>query len=83
MNADAHPGGRPRSSPIEETPFVRWCRISKLAGAEIARRIRVKPSTVYNLRRGDFTPSLALAIRIEDLTGGKVSVRSWPGLKVE
>ncbi len=50
-------------------------------GAEvrrIAKRAGTTPQQVYLLARGDKSPSLSMAQRIERATGGRVGVGDWP-----
>ena len=44
------------------------------------RRLNISIPYLRDLEGGRTAPSLALAIAVEDATGGKVKVRDWPGL---
>lgn len=45
--------------------------------AEFAERIGVSQGTVSKLCKGLISPSLPLALKIQRVTGGKVTVESW------
>lgn len=45
--------------------------------AELAKRVGVSCGYMSELVKGDKTPGLELAVRIEDATGGAVPARSW------
>lgn len=61
--------------------FAKYLDDSGLNCTEFARRLGVKDSTVWRWRYGTGdqrrSPSLALALRIEELTKGAVPVTSW------
>lgn len=71
----ASQGGRPRAAPA--TPLAEWIDADGRPIAEIADLLGVAVSYVNRLRRGESRPSLELAIRIEELTGGDITARSW------
>lgn len=45
--------------------------------AELAKRLGVSCGYMSELVKGDKTPGLELAVKIEDATGGAVPARSW------
>lgn len=45
--------------------------------AELAKRVGVSCGYMSELVKGDKTPGLELAVRIEDATCGQVPARSW------
>lgn len=45
--------------------------------ADLAKRLGVSCGYMSELVKGDKTPGLELAVKIEDATGGQVSARSW------
>lgn len=75
------PGGRPRDSRPPANAFAAWLRTCGLTPAEVARRLKVSKSSVYNARNAYFSPGLKLAVRIERLSKGAVSVASWASAK--
>lgn len=77
LTSGTKPGGRPRKSRAPRNAFANWLAASKLTAEEIAKAIETSVSTVYNARNGYFKPGRELAVRIEEFTGGEVSVASW------
>ena len=55
--------------------FVQW-----LNGELVRFEMKISIGYLRDLEYGRKTPSLQLAIGIERVTGGIVSVREWPGL---
>ncbi len=49
-----------------------------ISGAEFARRLSVAHSLVHGWRHGTKLPSLPMAHRIREATGGKVTPDDWP-----
>lgn len=82
LNKNSRPGGRPRDSRAPRNPFADWLAASKKTSAEVATALEVGVSTIYNIRNGYFLPGLDLAVKIEELSGGKVKVKSWSTVKV-
>lgn len=58
-------------------PFVRWYERSKMSYTEIAKLLGCSRQSVSNIANGHRTPGLALAQRIEKVSGGAVKVGSW------
>lgn len=50
---------------------------TKTKQAELAKRVGVSCGYMSELVKGDKTPGLELAVKIEDATGGAVKARSW------
>ena len=50
---------------------------------KLARRLGVASSTISDIRSGRSAPSLDLAIRIEDATGGQVTARELAGPPID
>jgi len=71
------PGGRPRRRPVPDSPFARWLRQSKISVREIAEQLELTVWACYNMRSGYHKPSLEVAVRIADMSGGEVPVDSW------
>jgi transcriptional regulator with XRE-family HTH domain len=61
--------------------LAKYLEAEKLSCTAFADRLGVKDSTVWRWRYGKGqqrrSPSLALALRIETLTGGRVPASSW------
>ena len=55
----------------------KYLKDQRLTQAEFALRIGVRQSSVSKMVSGDASPSLEVAIKIEDETGGEVGVREW------
>jgi hypothetical protein len=73
------PGGRPRrESDPPTSPFAAWLAKSKLTPEALAATLEVAVSSVYNMRNGYFTPGRTLAVKIEEISKGRVPVGSWP-----
>lgn len=69
-----HQRGRPRTT---TNAFGRWIDRSKLSRDEVAERLRLSRQYVDRLCRDDRRPDLELAVKIEDLTRGKIRPRDW------
>lgn len=82
INKTAGPGGRPRDSRAPRNAFADWLASSKMTSAKIAEALEVGISTVYNLRNSYFLPGLSLAVKIEELSKGRVKVASWDDVQV-
>lgn len=59
------------------TPFLDWLQRSGRSRAQVARDIGCSKSYFSQLANGQRQPSLALAARIERLSGGAVPAASW------
>uniref|UniRef100_A0A6M3K810 Putative antitoxin n=1 Tax=viral metagenome TaxID=1070528 RepID=A0A6M3K810_9ZZZZ len=60
--------------------LTEWQKIRKINNTELARLFGVHPSYITYLKRMQRTPSLALACKIQEITGGKVRVEDlYPG----
>jgi transcriptional regulator with XRE-family HTH domain len=57
----------------EQMTFSEWLRRNGVTQAEAARQLRVTRGHVNDLTNSRFWPSWAIATRIYDLTGGKVT----------
>jgi len=57
--------------------FWRWIDREKVKMEPLARRLRVTPQHLSEVKRGNTMPSLALAQRIARLTKGEVDANSW------
>jgi transcriptional regulator with XRE-family HTH domain len=66
--------GRPRSG---NNALGRWIDRHGWTRDRVAARLGVSRRYLDRLCNGDRRPNLELAVRIEDLTGGEVSVRYW------
>jgi len=60
-----------------------WITQSNRKRSEIAAALGITASFLSLLENGHKTPSLALAVRIEALTGGRVPVASWVAAQPE
>ena len=67
--------GRPPTKPTNR--FARWFDGAGMHVDDIAAALGVKKACVYNYRSGYRKPQREIAVKIADLTDGKVSVRSW------
>lgn len=75
------PGGRPRQSRAPRNAFADWLSGCGMTPADLAKKLEVKVSSVYNARNGYFKPGRDLAAKIEELSKGKVPVASWSKAK--
>lgn len=64
----ARPGGRPRRSRAPSNPFAVWLATCQLTPKDVADKLDVSVSSVYNARNAYFKPGRALAVRIANLT---------------
>ncbi len=71
------PGGRPRASRAPRNAFRDWLAKSDMTPAEIAKKLGVSVSSIYNAANSYFKPGREIAVKIEELTGGEVTVESW------
>ncbi len=54
-----------------------------LKPSHFAEAIKVEPSTILRMLSGTRGPSLIMALRIEEATGGLVTTRDWQAIEVE
>jgi DNA-binding XRE family transcriptional regulator len=79
----AKPGGRPRRSRAPSNPFALWLATCGMTPSEVAGKLGVSLSSVYNARNAYFRPGRSLAVKIAALavdpaTGASVvPVDSW------
>jgi predicted transcriptional regulator len=72
--------GRPRKSARRSNPLLTWFKKQDSNGFsadEIARILQISRSTVYAFLDGTRVPKVHVAIRIEKMTGGAVTLASW------
>ncbi len=64
-----------------KTLFALWLDGAEMSQAEAARQLNVSRQRANQLtvKRKEWTPGLRLALKIQDMTGGKVPVESWYG----
>ena len=77
----SRPGGRPRQSRAPSNPFAAWLKDCGKTPEQIAKLLKVGVSSVYNARNGYFKPGRDLAVRIAEISDGKVPVESWTDAK--
>lgn len=58
-----------------------WLGKAEISAAEFARRVEYDRSNFHRLLKGDLWPSLDLAHRIEQETGGDVKMSAWAEAK--
>lgn len=75
------PGGRPRQSRAPRNAFADWLKDCGLTPEQVATKLDVSLSSVYNARNGYFKPGLDLALKIAELSAGKVPAASWSKAK--
>ncbi len=73
--AERNRRGRPRAA--VETPLSRWLDDARKTRAWAASRLHVTRQYIDRLARGSSRPSLDLAVKIEELTGGRIAVSTW------
>jgi transcriptional regulator with XRE-family HTH domain len=54
-----------------------WLETSGMSAAELARQCEYDPSNLSKLLRGKVRPSIKVAARIEQITGGAVPIAGW------
>lgn len=57
--------------------FAEWIEKESINQAWIAGEMRVSPSEITKLKKGDRTPSPDQIIQIESLSGRKVRLSDW------
>lgn len=77
----SRPGGRPRQSRAPRNPFADWLKGCGMTPEQVAKKLDVSISSVYNARNGYFKPGRELAVAIEELSKGAVPVGSWSEVK--
>ena len=77
-------GGRslpPRKPPVK-ADLAQWVKAQRPKTAkQCSEALGVSQSYLYDMLNGTAQPSLALALRIQSVTGGAVPVSSWPKLR--
>lgn len=81
MTNKSRPGGRPRKSRAPRNAFRDWLLTCGMTPTEIAKKLKVSVSSVYNAANSYFKPGREMAIEIEKLSGGKVKIESWSNAK--
>jgi DNA-binding XRE family transcriptional regulator len=71
-------GGRPRQDEPPSNAFAVWLSSQPLTVAAVAEELGVTKWAVYHLRSSYNRPSLELANKIAELSGGQVPSDSWP-----
>ena len=73
--------GRPRESRRKKNPLLEWYQrtfsTSDADVEDIVTQLGTSRSTFYAILDGSRTPSVPIAIRIEKLTNGRVTVYAW------
>lgn len=62
---------------MPDSPFGAWLRQETRTVAQLAAELDVSVSAIYHLRSGYHSPSLAVALRIAELSNGAVPVDGW------
>ena len=57
--------------------FAKWVESTKKTKQDIAKLLGCSPQRVSNLIHQGHRPSMALALRIHEASGGKVPLSSW------
>ena len=81
LTAKTRPGGRPRRTRAPRNAFADWLSKAKDSPEDLAKKLDVSVSSIYNARNGYFTPGRDLAVKIEQVTEGAVPVASWSKVK--
>jgi DNA-binding XRE family transcriptional regulator len=76
------PGGRPRSSRAPRNAFRDWLGSCGMTPQDVATKLEVKISSIYNAANGYYKPGRDLAVKIAKLTDDAVPVDSWVTAKV-
>lgn len=58
-----------------------WMTRNKVTRAALAEKAQISRQTVHNLLTKKYRPGLDLALRLEDITKGKVAAASWLNAK--
>jgi DNA-binding XRE family transcriptional regulator len=75
------PGGRPRQSRAPRNAFADWLASCGMTPEQLAEKLEISISSIYNARNGYFKPGRKLASKIEELSKGAVPVASWDKTK--
>ena len=67
--------GLERKKRRDRSRLGRWMKSTNTSAADLAKKLKIARSSVYGLRDRALTPGLALAVRIEKLTG--IPVTYW------
>lgn len=67
--------GRERKKRRARGRLGRWMASTNTSAADLARKLKIARSSVYGLRDRALTPGLALAVRLEKVTG--IPVTYW------
>jgi DNA-binding XRE family transcriptional regulator len=73
----SRPGGRPRKTRAPHNAFAAWLATCGMTPTEVAEKLKLSVSAIYNARNGYFKPGREVANHIATFTGGAVSAASW------
>ncbi|RVQ08889.1 XRE family transcriptional regulator [Sinorhizobium meliloti] len=68
--------------PDTRHPLAIWRKSRKLSQCELASEVGVSRWMVNRIERGERNPSLKLAIRVQEITGGLVTAKDFAGREV-
>jgi len=77
LTDNARPGGRPRRKRAARNAFADWLASCGMTPTQVAGQLGTAVSSVYNMRNGYFTPGRDLALKVEQVSHGVVTVESW------
>lgn len=81
FNKSQRPGGRPRNKRAPHSAFSEWVFKGKISAADLAKKLGISTSSLYNLKNGFYLPGRELAVKIDEISKGAVSVNSWSDVK--
>lgn len=77
LTKGARPGGRPRNTRAPRNAFADWLARSKIKPEDLAKKLAISVSAIYNLRNSYYLPGRELSVAICEASKGAVSVESW------
>lgn len=81
INKTSRPGGRPRGSRAPRSAFADWLAKGKINCVDLAKKLGISASSLYNLRNAYYLPGRELAVKIDEISKGAVPVESWSDVK--
>tara|TARA_Y100000310_G_C20638556_1_gene792570 strand:+ start:1033 stop:1560 length:528 start_codon:yes stop_codon:yes gene_type:complete len=71
------PGRRAKSPPKDAPKLAQWLYSNRVKSGDFAAYVGISHAYMSEIAKGKKTPGLSLALRIQQATGGEVSMTDW------